>query len=214
MFWGKARNKLRLRLAQPSKLDPIDAPGEELTSVEEPKVTTIKALWVFAFVAMIIYGGGIVYSHLVSSQYDRAACHRAGGILGRIWCPESVETEGFRVHFVEALGWPAQIIRMAAAPADNFEKAVATAKRGDDVISTQQRATMSGASVSEAQRLLKTLGYKLGNADGVAGPRTRAAISEFQIRDGMQVSGEVTAELIARLENSVRASKLDAVGNQ
>lgn len=199
---------------QPSELEPADVPGDEYSPVKRPRTTTIKTLRAFALLALLIYGGGVVYSHLVYSQDDRAACYRAGGLLGRIWCPESVDTEGFRVHFVKALGWPAQIARNAAAPADNFEKSVAAAKHIDQADSIQQRAEEARASISKAQKLLNTLGYKIGNPDGVVGPRTRAAISDFQLRDGMQVSGEVTPELVGRLENSVRNGKFDAMENK
>ena len=202
------------RLARLSKLVRLDAPGDEPAPADERKVTTVKALRVFAYMAMFIYGSGVVVSYLVFSEDDRTACHRAGGIVGRIWCPEFVDTEGFSVHFVKALGWPVHVIRRPATPAENFEKAVAAAKRGDNSESTQLREARARASVGEVQRLLNTLGYKIGTADGVAGPHTRAAISEFQLRDGMQVSGEVTDELVARLLNSVRASKPEASGNR
>ena len=61
------------------------------------------------------------------------------------------------------------------------------------------------ASTSEAQRLLNILGYNIGVADGVIGQRTHDAISKFQLQDGMQMSGLVSDELIARLKNSVQA---------
>lgn len=195
---------MRLRLARPSKLAPVDAPGEKPVSAEERKVTTVKALQIFAFVAMFIYGDGVVVSHLIFSEYGRAACHRAGGIVGRIWCPESVDTEGFRGHFVKALGWPVHVLRTAAAPAENYEKAVTASKRGDDAQFAQLSGAYARALVSEVQRLLNTLGYKIGNADGIIGMRTRASISEFQLRDGMKASGEVTHELVIRLQDNVR----------
>ena len=88
------------------------------------------------------------------------------------------------------------------------------ARRGDDAESRNLHKAMVRASVSEVQMLLNTLGFRIGDADGVAGPHTRAAISEFQLRDGMQMSGEVTDELIARLKNSARASKAKDTENQ
>ena len=67
-------------MARPARLAPVDAPGKKPVSVKERKVTTVKALWVFAFLAMSIYGDGIVVSHLVFSEDGRAACHI--GIVG------------------------------------------------------------------------------------------------------------------------------------
>ena len=210
----EGKRKLNPRLVRLSKLVRLDAPGDKPAPVEERKATILRALRVFAYMAMFIYGGGVVVSHLVFSEDDRAACHSAGGIVGRIWCPESVDTEGFRVHFVKALGWPAHVLRPTAAPAGKFEITVAVAKRVDDTEFTQIREAKARALVSEAQRMLKMLGYKIGDVDGIAGTRTRAAIREFQIRDGMQISGEVTDELVARLVNSGRANKLETQGNR
>lgn len=54
--------------------------------------------------------------------------------------------------------------------------------------------------VREAQRLLNARGYQVGPADGVAGPRTRAAVREFQQLIGMPLTGDTTPELVWRLE--------------
>ena len=325
---------MRLRLEQLGKLDPVDAPGEDPTPVEETTVTNINVLRVFSFVALIIYGGGVAFSHVVYSSDDREACHRAGGFMGRIWCPDSVDTKGFTVHFVRALGWPVEILRAPSDGSEDSGTAFATSKlkgetasklrplaqQGDataqfklgllyedgrgvainyeeaakwfrlaaeqgetqaqnsisfayakgkgvdqnyveaykwaslaasrgaektlverdnliakmsktqiaeaerlarswqpksaELASLQLRKETERAAVIETQRLLGSLGYKVGDADGVAGPRTRAAISDFQLRNGMPTSGEVSRELIARLRNRVREGKLDAVENQ
>ena len=59
----------------------------------------------------------------------------------------------------------------------------------------------------EAQSLLNTLGYKIGDPSGEVGPQTQEAIKEFQLSDGMQISGLVSGELIARLKNWVQAEQ-------
>ena len=166
--------------------------------------------------ALYIYASGVLVSHAVYSEDDRTACHRAGGLLGRIWCPKFVDTEGFRVHFVRALGWPVNVFEPSAAPpapAEYFEKALAAYKRANVEEPAHLRAARAREAVNEVQMLLVKLGYEIGNADGVAGSRTRAAISKFQLRDGMQVSGEVSDELVARLKNSVWASKAKGQGS-
>jgi TPR repeat protein len=53
--------------------------------------------------------------------------------------------------------------------------------------------------VAEAQRLLAKLGYKPGPVDGIAGPRTLAAIRAFEQSIGLPVTGRVTQALIARM---------------
>jgi hypothetical protein len=53
--------------------------------------------------------------------------------------------------------------------------------------------------VVEAQRLLSSLGYKPGPADGVIGPRTLAAIREFEKRIGLRPTGQLNEALLARM---------------
>ena len=49
--------------------------------------------------------------------------------------------------------------------------------------------------------LNKKLGYYTGNLDGEAGSQSRRdAVKIFELRAGMEETGEVTAELLAKLE--------------
>ncbi|MFZ5816851.1 MAG: glycosyl hydrolase family 18 protein [Bacillota bacterium] len=48
-----------------------------------------------------------------------------------------------------------------------------------------------GTDVAELQRRLNSLGYSAGAADGIFGPRTRAALSQFQRDSGLVVDGVV-----------------------
>ncbi|MEE8633501.1 MAG: peptidoglycan-binding protein, partial [Methyloceanibacter sp.] len=61
-------------------------------------------------------------------------------------------------------------------------------------------ATGDASLVTRAQTLLNKLGYKVGKADGVMGSRTRTAIRLFQSRYGLGETGEVSAQLVAKLE--------------
>jgi localization factor PodJL len=54
--------------------------------------------------------------------------------------------------------------------------------------------------VSQAQILLNNLGYDVGSPDGLPGDKTKAGINRFQEQNGLVQTGEVTAELVARLE--------------
>ena len=47
---------------------------------------------------------------------------------------------------------------------------------------------------------LATLGYDPGQADGIVGPKTRAAIRAFQVREGLKVTGTVSPSLSNALE--------------
>ena len=53
--------------------------------------------------------------------------------------------------------------------------------------------------IAEAQRLLSGLGYKPGPADGIIGPRTLAAIREFEKRIGMRATGQLNEALLAKM---------------
>ncbi len=50
-----------------------------------------------------------------------------------------------------------------------------------------------------AQQSLNALGYDAGSADGIFGPRTRAAIREWQNASGHEATGQVTQEQFAAL---------------
>ncbi|HRP94795.1 MAG TPA: peptidoglycan-binding domain-containing protein [Rhodocyclaceae bacterium] len=60
--------------------------------------------------------------------------------------------------------------------------------------------------VAQAQALLNELGYDAGPVDGVAGRRTRRAISAFQSDVGMAVTGDIDGALLAALRD-IRGSE-------
>jgi len=58
---------------------------------------------------------------------------------------------------------------------------------------------MSASEIAELQTLLNAAGFDAGTADGVAGPRTRAAIAAAQQLLGLPATGEPSLELLERL---------------
>jgi len=62
--------------------------------------------------------------------------------------------------------------------------------------------------VTKAQGLLNKLGYKLGSADGVAGPKTVRAVRRFQKSHRIRVDGKITPALLSALQrkNARRAT--------
>jgi len=54
--------------------------------------------------------------------------------------------------------------------------------------------------VRETQRLLDELGFDVGPADGITGPRTRAAIRDYQDQNGLPDTGVVTVGFIDQLK--------------
>jgi peptidoglycan hydrolase-like protein with peptidoglycan-binding domain len=59
--------------------------------------------------------------------------------------------------------------------------------------------------IAEIQKLLGTLGYDPGTADGQPGPRTRAAIEAFQNDTGLPVTGLPSRDLAERLRTAHRS---------
>ena len=57
----------------------------------------------------------------------------------------------------------------------------------------------SASLVARAQILLTEIGYKPGPADGIAGPRTEAAVRAYQAQAGLGEDGRVTGSLVDRL---------------
>lgn len=61
------------------------------------------------------------------------------------------------------------------------------------------KTTGSQTHVAAAQQALKTNGYNVGPIDGYVGPRTTAAVREFQQREQLQVTGQLDPETLGRL---------------
>jgi localization factor PodJL len=98
---------------------------------------------------------------------------------------------------------PATLAKAEAAIKDWKPKpALAKANRviGQPEWTAAAPATENASLVTRAQTLLDKLGYKAGPADGLMGSRTRTAIKLFQSRNGLGVTGEVSAPLVTKLE--------------
>ena len=53
----------------------------------------------------------------------------------------------------------------------------------------------------ELQRLLAARGYDIGEIDGIVGPRTRAAIRDYQATKGRRVDGFPRREILELLRS-------------
>ena len=54
--------------------------------------------------------------------------------------------------------------------------------------------------VKQAQEKLSAAGHDAGQPDGKMGPKTQAALKEFQEKEGLQASGRLDSETLAALE--------------
>jgi peptidoglycan hydrolase-like protein with peptidoglycan-binding domain len=60
-------------------------------------------------------------------------------------------------------------------------------------------SSMSPSMIKQVQQKLKQQGHEVGAVDGMWGPKTQAALREFQQQQGMQASGELDQETLAAL---------------
>lgn len=66
--------------------------------------------------------------------------------------------------------------------------------------------------IKTVQDSLNALGYDCGTADGIAGNKTQSAIKKYQEDFGLQVTGNVTGELIESLKEKIQ-NKIDSTEN-
>lgn len=184
-----------------------DVPVKTSVPANKRKPGILKMLRYGGLSLLIIYGAGVVITHFAYSADDRSACYDAGGTSGLLFCPDWVEIEGYHIHLVNALVWPLDMVGARTKKIEKIEKPSTFVRHSPGAEFTKEREQTLQASISEAQRLLNDLGFKVGVPDGVIGQHTYAAINDFQLQDGMQMSGLVTDELIARLKNRVQASQ-------
>ena len=66
---------------------------------------------------------------------------------------------------------------------------------------TQSQGTQQDSSaVRQAQEQLSSLGHDVGPVDGVMGPKTQAAVKEFQESKGLQASGQLDSQTLTALQ--------------
>ena len=67
-----------------------------------------------------------------------------------------------------------------------------------------------GQLVRNIQEALSEMGYDPGRADGIMGPRTAAAIRQYQEGHGLPIDGRATADLAAHIQEQKAASAQQA----
>lgn len=76
------------------------------------------------------------------------------------------------------------------------------------VNTTALQAADSDAAVAQAQQQLKTLGYDPGPVDGLWGPKTAAALQQFQKAQGLAVTGRLDEQ--SKMQLSIQAARNNA----
>jgi peptidoglycan hydrolase-like protein with peptidoglycan-binding domain len=85
----------------------------------------------------------------------------------------------------------------AESGADSSDTADAETNESDEIepgtILTETALELNRSDRIEVQRRLNLLGYSTRGVDGVFGPGTRAGISQWQVKNGMPISGYLSS---------------------
>jgi peptidoglycan hydrolase-like protein with peptidoglycan-binding domain len=73
------------------------------------------------------------------------------------------------------------------------------AEPGTAAPSSSAGMAMSAAQVKQAQNALKQQGLYDGEIDGILGPQTKTALTQFQKKEGLQQSAELDPQTYSRL---------------
>ena len=72
------------------------------------------------------------------------------------------------------------------------------------------RGTGNSAQVKAVQQALKDKGHDPGDVDGRMGPKTQAALSDFQQKEGLKATGRTDAETMAKLGVAAKTGAVDS----
>ncbi len=70
---------------------------------------------------------------------------------------------------------------------------------------TMKPGTMKSEQVKAVQQALKDKGHDPGAVDGKMGPKTQAALRDFQSKEGLKASGRLDADTMAKLGVQAKA---------
>lgn len=87
--------------------------------------------------------------------------------------------------------------KMKTAGEKTKDKAVEITEKTKEKVGAGKPA--SSEEVRTAQRALRSKGYNPGPADGAMGPRTEAAVRQFQQKEGLKETGRLDIDTRARL---------------
>ena len=77
---------------------------------------------------------------------------------------------------------------------------------GPTVTTSPRPAVQSDPFIADIQKRLNDAGYDAGPVDGILGPRTKSAITEYQKAHGLQEDGVPSPALLVHLERTVAES--------
>ena len=108
------------------------------------------------------------------------------------------------------------IAAMALSSAGAFAAANETSANVTSSSSQSYTASVpnDNSQVSQIQQALNAQGYNVGAVDGQMGPKTKAALKQFQQAKGLQASGKLDQQTVAMLTTNTGSSATSSnIGN-
>ena len=139
---------------------------------------------------------GVMYANGRGTARDYIEAYKWLNIAGALGNERAIEGR----EAVARRMTPAEIERAQKLAREAF--ATAGGVRSAGGVPARIREMRPRDLVREAQSLLHAHGFDVGLADGIPGARTRASLRQFESREGLPLTGEVTPELVARLERT------------
>jgi peptidoglycan hydrolase-like protein with peptidoglycan-binding domain len=85
-----------------------------------------------------------------------------------------------------------------------------SAAKSDRAMKGDRMAGGNREEVKQAQQALKDKGHDPGPVDGVMGPRTQAALRDFQKKEGIRESGRLDRETMSKLGVAMKTGAADS----
>lgn len=141
-------------------------------------------------------GGAIVGAVTSAAMLPALAIGAAiGGVAGLITDPDQID--------LGAPPWRSQGAGPAKGVVASSPTPPAPRRPREQQAANDAAATASTDDVRVIQRNLNALGYRPGPTDGIAGPRTRAAVRAYQGTHHLRVDGEATTALARDIEDEI-----------
>src|ERR1044071_999900 len=93
----------------------------------------------------------------------------------------------------------ATAVSFSAIAAGNQKQSQGQGDQAQAQSSQSAQSTQNSETVKQAQEKLTAAGKDAGPADGKLGPKTQAAVKEFQQSKGLQASGKLDQQTLAAL---------------
>lgn len=112
---------------------------------------------------------------------------------------EKISASGMKKEDIETMG------RRVKNGSDSHEQRMA--QRDELVRQAQDKCPERDMKLMQAQASLRLAGYDLGKSgiDGIVGEKTQKAIADYQKARGLKITGELNAETIKALEETVKS---------